>query len=245
MSICYCKEYVYTRGVDKQKKETEMNTFRDRLSVALRYARMSQTALAEKMGLSRAAVNLWLAEDDDRRTEPTLKTMYVASRYLGVDGDWLAKGVGDPPPDVAAGNDRMQRILYGHSSKSKQLLDDVVDAAKRINTDYQRYFDVALPLLFGADTLLTFDFVAPGIIAEIKNVEAVSQSPVAYRALWQLAIAARVDQEMHVERRHLLILQADLPSDQPLQVEAEAQLFGIEVLQVQTVEQIISTLKLL
>lgn len=76
--------------------------FKGRLRAARKAVGLSQTQLAEGLGLTHSAVQGW----ESGRCEPGMKNLVPLSRLLGVSIDYLLAGEDGkgevPPPDVAA-----------------------------------------------------------------------------------------------------------------------------------------------
>lgn len=75
------------------------STFGERLTVAIERRGLTHEALAERLGLTRGAINHWT---NGRRTPPT-ETIEQLAHELRVRAAWLAFGDGDlaasAPPD--------------------------------------------------------------------------------------------------------------------------------------------------
>jgi phage repressor protein C with HTH and peptisase S24 domain/DNA-binding XRE family transcriptional regulator len=70
-----------------------------RIAAARRYAKLSQQALADKIGVSRPAVSQWETEDPEKGTAPSRDNLALVAKYTGASMEWLLDDTTDLAPD--------------------------------------------------------------------------------------------------------------------------------------------------
>src|SRR6266403_1788337 len=98
--------------------------FGERLRIVMEERRLSQTALASALFVSRQAVGRWLAG-----VVPHRRTLNTIVLRLGISTEWLLSGKGDKnvpdyDPSVASSGDFAR--LLGELSNASQVLDPLV-----------------------------------------------------------------------------------------------------------------------
>lgn len=109
--------------------------FADRLRTELRRSHMSQTTLAERVGVSQQTVSKWL----NGETQPRLKVLPALADALGIEpadlSATLVEGTGLPPPDetierrVAAIDRRVRNLTPGQLDRLEAYLRGLRDGA--------------------------------------------------------------------------------------------------------------------
>lgn len=70
-----------------------MKTSADRIRHARKEAGLTQEELGKRCGVTRAAVAQWEAQDEKKRTEPTLESYRAIAEATGVSLEWLLTGI--------------------------------------------------------------------------------------------------------------------------------------------------------
>lgn len=110
-----------------------MTTLGERIGLARRRAELSQAQLGERLGAGRNAVSLW--EKDERM--PDSSYLLQLPDILGVTGDWLFWGKGEPyPKDPEESNIRLGIIERALSTDLRSLLRD--EAARLARQEIER-----------------------------------------------------------------------------------------------------------
>ena len=74
-----------------------MNSFGDRLRIALSAAGMKPPDLVKRLGLTRAAVKYWL---DGKTKHIRPEHLFPLAKLLNVSPEWLSTGAGEKPSDT-------------------------------------------------------------------------------------------------------------------------------------------------
>ena len=72
----------------QEKNITKSIIFSERLSQLIKESGMTQTQVAEKLGVSQASVNFWI----NGRNDPKGKELFAISKLFGCSIDWLLTG---------------------------------------------------------------------------------------------------------------------------------------------------------
>ena len=80
-----------------------MTSWKDRVKVLLKKRKMTQTQLAEKLGVTKPTVSIWLGDNVSFTDKNVLKMQYEIATVLNVDPQYIISGKGAVEPTVSIG----------------------------------------------------------------------------------------------------------------------------------------------
>jgi transcriptional regulator with XRE-family HTH domain len=126
--------------------------FRQRLDQAMKQAKVSQSALAKRIGTDRSTLSQTLGDTGARM--PSAHVVGAAARVLGVSSDWLL-GLSDRPESAA---DLLSNSLEV-SQAPRALVDEQIYAWHREAAGYKvRHVPAALPDMLKTDAMLEWEY---------------------------------------------------------------------------------------
>lgn len=136
----------------KVDKRVRASQFRTRLSRAMEYSKLSQSALARKIGVDRSTVSQLLSTDSARL--PNAQVVGECATALGVSSDWLLS-LSDRPETAA---DLLATSLT-LTEAPRALVDEQIFAWHREAAGYKiRHVPAALPDMLKTPELLAWEY---------------------------------------------------------------------------------------
>lgn len=199
----------------------------DGLRRVLAEAALTQTDLAEALGVTRQTVNAWTTQDPNRRKQPTEAMQARIEGYLGVstaDIERKGTGVGQDPQPYARGDAAAKTGLQNaQRAFSKRLR---AHCSKRLRFVHRR-------VEFPGFAEQVFDYVDSSLA--LVMLYRPGKLDRVYPALWQLYKSRVLAEQMGVTRRSVL---AVVDGGDVEQYAAEAELAGVELVQFDKPEQL-------
>lgn len=172
------------------KKSDRSILLRDRLRQALLRAGMTQTALADRIGIDRSTLSSLMNSDQPRT--PNAHWVAAAAQALQVTTDWLLGLEQSEQPASQILGESLQVRLAGREPYHPQLDEWRREAAgKKI-----RYVPQTLPDFFKTDAVIAFEFAA-------TPIDTVQHQMASEQNLEYLKSSAS-DMEVCIPRQHLL-----------------------------------------
>lgn len=160
----------------------------------------------------RAAVSLWVTDDDLKRTEPTDENLEKIAKVTGVSVDWLkgeSKEGGVTEKDVEEGSLRKNARRYQHSPFSLWR-GAVIETVRSSNPLLIRHFDKKVH--FPDTAQLHFDYLDSNLGAQFIYIEpnrSFVRANEVRSKLWELNVLKRMDEVIGVSREYWVFIATD------------------------------------
>lgn len=203
--------------------------FGNGLRRVLAEASLTQTDLAEALGVTRQTVNAWTTPDPNRRKNPSEGMRERIAGYLGVQVADIEKAGRADQPDL-------EPYQRGDSAAKTQLQNAQRAFSRRLREHCsKRLRYVQRRVEFPGFAAQVFDYADSALA--VVMLHRPGKLDRVYQALWQLYKSRVLAEQMGVERRAVLAIVGEKAAAVDTYA-AEADIAGVELVHVETPEQL-------